>query len=200
MVILVASSALLSPALLRLFAGPFAGDQPLTLDVARMSLTLVFGQVLPLMVGLAISSWRPRLAGRLIVPARRGAMLLNVAFLALVLTAQYRIFLQIKAVSWVGMLTLLISCALIGWAAGGRDVGGRRAMSLTTAVRNNGVGMVIATGAFPGTPAVTAAMIYGLVGFLGSLLLALAWGRRGTRPEVSASPPPLAPAAVGTGS
>ena len=55
-------------------------------------------------------------------------------------------------------------------------------MSLTTAVRNNGVGMVIATGAFPGTPAVTAAMIYGLVGFLGSLLLALAWGRRGTRP------------------
>lgn len=197
MVILVASSALLSPALLRLFAGPFAGDQPLTLDVARMSLTLVFGQVLPLMVGLAISRWRPAVAGKLIVPARRGAMLLNVAFLALVLTAQYRILLQIKALAWVGMLALLISCALIGWAAGGRDAGGRRAMALTTAVRNNGVGMVIATGAFPGTPAVTAAMIYGLVGFLGSLLLALAWGRHGTRPQAPASS--LAPVTVSTG-
>ena len=198
MVILVVSSALISPALLRLFAGPLAGDKPLNLDVARMSLTLVFGQVLPLVAGLAISRWRPWLAGKLIGPARRLATLLNVAFLALVLTAQYRILLQIKPLSWLGMLTLLISCVFIGWAAGGRDAGGRKAMALTTAVRNNGVGMVIATGAFPGTPAVTAAMIYGLVGFLGSLLLALAWGRHGTRPQAPA--PPLAPVGVGTGS
>jgi BASS family bile acid:Na+ symporter len=70
-------------------------------------------------------------------------------------------------------------------------------MAVTTAVRNNGLGMVIATGAFPGTPAVTAAMIYGLVGFLGSLLLALAWGRRGAKPQ--ASPPPVAPIAIGAG-
>jgi bile acid:Na+ symporter, BASS family len=197
MVVLVATSALVSPALLRLFAGPLTGDKRLTFDVARTSLTLLLGQVMPLMVGLAVSHWRPRLADRLLVPARRGATLLNVAFIALVLTAQYRILLQIKALAWVGMLTLLVSCAFIGWAAGGRGAGGRKAMALTTAVRNNGVGMVIATGAFPGTPAVTAAMIYGLVGFLGSLLLALAWGRRAPGPQ--ASTPSLAPVAVTVG-
>jgi BASS family bile acid:Na+ symporter len=197
MVILVGTSALISPALLRAFASPLAGDRPLNIDVARMSLTLVFGQVLPLLVGLALSRWRPRLAGRLVAPARHGATLLNVAFLALVLTAQYRLLLQIKPLAWVGMLTLLVASAVIGWTLGGPAAGDRKAMALTTAVRNNGVGMVIATGAFPGTAAVTAAMIYGLVGFLGSLLLALGWGHRG--PEPSAPAPPVAPVTVGTG-
>jgi len=197
MVVLVGSSALISPALLRAFAGPLAGDQPLNINVARMSLTLVLGQVLPLLVGLGLSHWRPQTAARLVGPARRGATLLNAAFLALVLAAQYRLLLQIKPMAWIGMLTLLVSCAAIGWASGGADAGGRKAMALTTAVRNNGVGMVIATGAFPGTPAVTAAMIYGLVGFLGSLLLALAWGRRGAKPQAPVAP--VAPITVGAG-
>jgi BASS family bile acid:Na+ symporter len=194
MVILVGTSALLSPVLLRGFAGPLAGGRPLHIDVVRMSLTLVLGQVVPLLVGLGLGRWRPRLAGKLVVPARRGATLLNVAFLVLVLAAQYRLLLQLKPIAWVGMLALLVACAVIGWASGGPDAGGRKAMSLTTAVRNNGVGMVIATGAFPGTPAVTAAMIYGLVGFLGSLLLALAWGRRGG--SVKGYAPPAAPVGI----
>ncbi len=50
--------------------------------------------------------------------------------------------------------------------------------ALTTALRNVGVGLVIATGAFAGSPAVTAALAYGLFEVLGSLLLALAWGRQ----------------------
>jgi 4-alpha-glucanotransferase len=49
--------------------------------------------------------------------------------------------------------------------------------ALTTAVRNNGVGMVIATGTFAGTDAVTAAAVYGMVGVLGALVFAVWWGR-----------------------
>src|SRR5205085_2028398 len=83
--------------------------------VARVAVTVLLGQVLPLLAGLAVSRWRPGVAQRLVGPARRGAMLLNVAFLVLVLVAQYRILLQIKPMAWVGMLTLLVSCVVIGW-------------------------------------------------------------------------------------
>lgn len=199
MVVLVTSSAVLSPMLLRAFAGPLVGDRPLDIDVARMSLTLVLGQVLPLLAGLALGRWRPRVAARWVTPARQLATLLNVAFVGLVLTAQYRLLLQLKPLAWAGMLMLLVACVVIGWALGGPAAGGRKAMALTTAVRNNGVGMVIATGAFPGTPAVTAAMIYGLVGFLGSLLLAVAWGRRGRATENVAPPAAAMTVSVGTG-
>jgi hypothetical protein len=51
-------------------------------------------------------------------------------------------------------------------------------MTLTTSLRNVGVGLVVATGTFAGTPAVTAVVVYGLLEVVGSLLLALGWGRR----------------------
>ena len=53
--------------------------------------------------------------------------------------------------------------------------------------------LVIATGAFAGTAAVTAALVYGLLEVVGSLLLALVWARRqaasGVSPGVAAPVP-----------
>jgi bile acid:Na+ symporter, BASS family len=40
-----------------------------------------------------------------------------------------------------------------------------------------GVGLVIVTGSFAGTPAVTPALTYGILEVLGSLLVALWWRR-----------------------
>jgi BASS family bile acid:Na+ symporter len=54
-------------------------------------------------------------------------------------------------------------------------------MALTTSLRNVGVGLVIAAGNFAGTAAVTATLAYGIFEIIGSLLLALAWGRQGAR-------------------
>jgi BASS family bile acid:Na+ symporter len=66
-------------------------------------------------------------------------------------------------------------------------------MALTTSLRNVGVGLVIAPGSFAGTPAVTAALVYGLFEILGSLLLALAWARRAPASDhTPAGPPPAA--------
>src|SRR5262249_2416345 len=62
---------------------------------------------------------------------------------------------------------------------GGAGSDNRKAMALTTSLRNVGVGLVIATGSFSGTAAVTAAMAYGIFEIVGSLLLALRWGRAG---------------------
>lgn len=65
-----------------------------------------------------------------------------------------------------------------GRLLGGWDEGSRKTLSLTTALRNIAVGLVIATDAFAGTPAVTAVLAYGIVGVLGSLLIAWGWGRK----------------------
>jgi BASS family bile acid:Na+ symporter len=51
-------------------------------------------------------------------------------------------------------------------------------VALTTSLRNVGLGLVIVTGNFGGTPAVSAALAYGIVEVLGSLAVALWWGRR----------------------
>jgi hypothetical protein len=55
-------------------------------------------------------------------------------------------------------------------------------MTLTTSLRNVGLGLVIATGSFAGTPAVTAVLAYGLFEIVGSLLLALLWSQARTPP------------------
>jgi BASS family bile acid:Na+ symporter len=81
------------------------------------------------------------------------------------------------------MLGLLLASWAAGWLLGGSDAAGRKALTLTTSLRNVGVGLVIATGAFAGTPAVTATLAYGLFGVVGSLLLALWWGRRAAATE-----------------
>jgi BASS family bile acid:Na+ symporter len=75
------------------------------------------------------------------------------------------------------MLALLVASWAAGWLLGGPGCGNRRALTLTTSLRNVGVGLVIATGNFAGTAAVTAVLAYGVVEIGGSLLLALAWGR-----------------------
>ncbi len=46
-------------------------------------------------------------------------------------------------------------------------------MTLTTLLRNVGVGLVIATSNFPGTAAMTATLAYGLLEIAGSLLLTI---------------------------
>ena len=178
MIILAGLSPLLSPALLRLLVPLVSGGETAQVDVTRVAVTLLLGQVLPLLAGLAVHQWRPQVAARLLGPAEKGTKILNAAFLVLVLYAQFKSLLAIRLLGFVGMLILLVASVAIGWLTGGPGSGVRKAMALTTAVRNNGVGMVIATGSFAGTAAVTAAVIYGVVGLLGALVFAVWWGRR----------------------
>jgi BASS family bile acid:Na+ symporter len=84
------------------------------------------------------------------------------------------------------MLALLIGSWAFGWLLGGAGTEARKAMTLTTSLRNVGVGLVIASSAFAATPAVTAALAYGLFAVVGSLLLALAWTRRGAEISLNA--------------
>jgi BASS family bile acid:Na+ symporter len=75
------------------------------------------------------------------------------------------------------MLVLLAASLAVGWLLGGPLSPVRRALAVTTALRNVGPGLVIAAGAFAGTPAVTAVLAYGLFAVVGTFLIvrAVAW-------------------------
>ena len=147
----------------------------LRVDALRMFGTILVTQLLPLSSGLAMNHWRPDLAARLLKPAVAVGKILNVAAIGLILLAQARQLMDIRLIGILAMLLWLSFSLVLGWLAGGPQDTCRRAVALTTSIRNVGLGVVITTSAFAGTPAVTAVLAYGLVQLLGSLLLALWW-------------------------
>jgi BASS family bile acid:Na+ symporter len=179
MTILAITSAVIAPASLYLLLPWVAGTQAMTVDaVYRMMGTLIGIQLLPLGVGLGIRHFRPGMADRILGPALRLGKVLNVIAIVLVVAAYCDLLLEVRLMGLVGMLLLLMVSLAAGWFLGGRSVEHRKTLALTTSLRNVGVGLVIATDAFGGTPAVTAVLAYGIVGIIGSLLIARSWGLR----------------------
>ena len=178
MVILAGSSAILSPVLLRMLLPWVSGGEAPRIDLVAMLITLLGTQLLPLLLGLVVKHWRPQAADRLRPPLELLSKILNLSVVGLILVTQFPMLADIRMMAFAGMLALLAASLVIGWLAGtpGRD--NRRTMALTTALRNVGVGLVVVTGNFSGTPAVSAAMAYGIVEVLGSLAVALWWRRR----------------------
>jgi BASS family bile acid:Na+ symporter len=186
MAILAGSSALLSPLLLYVLLPWLSGGAAPTVDAAGMVSTLLITQLVPLLVGLVVNHWRPNLAARLVGPCELVSKLLNAVVLVVILTVQFPMLMEIKLTAFAGMLTLLIASLIIGWLAGASDHASRKTMALTTSLRNAGVGLVIATGSFAGTPAAFAVLAYGIVAVLGSLLAALWWGRQAAAQDARA--------------
>lgn len=186
MVILAGSSAVISPLLLQLLLPWISGGEAPRIDLPGMLGALLITQLLPLLCGLLVRHWRPQLADRLLDPLELVSKILNLGVAGLILATQFSMLLDIQLRGFVGMLILLVASLVIGWLAGGAGGDVRRTMALTTALRNVGVGLVIVTANFSGTPAVSAALAYGIVEVFGSLLVAFWWGRRAGK---ATSPP-----------
>jgi len=180
MVLLAGSSAVVSPLLLNALLPWLGGGTAARIDVLAMVGALLLTQLLPLLLGLVVRHRWGNIAERLTNPFELVSKMLNLSVLVLILATQYRTLADIRLPAFAGMLILLCGSLVIGWFAGAAKTESRRTMALTTALRNVGVGLVIVTGNFPGTPAVTAALSYGIVEVLGSLLLALWWRRLAT--------------------
>lgn len=180
MVALAASSAIIAPILLYFLLPLMSGSEGLTVDAVRIIGTLLVTQLIPLCVGVALRQWGPKLAARLQGPATLASKILNLLVVVLILIVQFHLLAEIRPRGFVGMLALLITSWAIGWLLAGSDRGIRKTMTLTTALRNVGVGLVIATGSFAGTAAVTATLAYGLFAVVGSLFLALTYSIRPT--------------------
>lgn len=188
MVILAGSSAILAPLLLAFLLPLFSAGETLRVDARAMVVTLLATQLLPLFVGLALRQWRPGLAARLLKPANRASVVLNLSAIGLIIAAQWSSLIAIRPMAFVGMLALVSASFAFGWLLSMPGGGNRTAMAITTSVRNVGVSLVIATGGFPGTPVVTATLAFGLFQTLVLALVAWGWGR-----APLAIPPPSIP-------
>jgi BASS family bile acid:Na+ symporter len=181
MIILAGSSAIVAPLLLRVLLPLIAGGQSGQLGLAKIAVTLLVTQLIPLCAGLGIRHWFPAAAARSHGPANRLSALLNLSVVILILIAQYRMLLAIRMRGVIGMLMLLTISLAIGWLLGRAE--DRKAMTFSTSIRNVGVGLVIAASAFPNSPAMTAILAYGLTQVLGSILIAYAWSHFKPAPQ-----------------
>jgi BASS family bile acid:Na+ symporter len=185
MAILAGSSALLAPLLLQgllplhlYFLPPLPPESPpLEIDVVRMVGTLLVAQFLPLCIGLGVRQWRPAIAARLKRPANLLSLVLNLLTFGVILTVQWGMLMGIPIRAYLGMLVLVLVSVGAGWLLGGPGSENRTAMTMATAVRNVGVSLVIATGSFAGTKAVTAATAFAIFQTIVMALVALGWGR-----------------------
>jgi BASS family bile acid:Na+ symporter len=178
MAVLAASSAVLAPPLLCILLPFLSSEEPLAIDSTRLAMTLLLTQLLPLCVGLAVRHWRPVLATRLQPSANAVGKYLIILALISVLAIHYQQLANIQLRGLLGMTMLLIASLVVGWLLSDACTATRRTLALVAGVRNVGVSLAIATNAFPGTPAVTAVLAFGLFGTAGSLAMAGWWSRR----------------------
>jgi BASS family bile acid:Na+ symporter len=177
MVMLAGSSAIAAPVLLHLLLPLMSGSETLQVDAAKIVITLLATQLVPLCLGLGVRHWLPRLATKLQKPANVASAILNLSLFGMILVVYFPLLAEIRLRGYLAMLALLVASWAAGWLLGGPGSDTRRALALTTSLRNVGVGLVIATSNFDGTAAVTAVLAFGIFEIVGSLLLALAWGR-----------------------
>lgn len=173
MVVLAMSSAIAAPLLLGIGLPYLATDTPLRIDSLKIAFSLLVIQMLPLVLGICLRHFQPAFSARLKPLALLLSKILNLVAIVLILVAQFPGLLQIQFRGFCGMIVLLVASALLGWVCGSRDVGPSRAMVVTTSLRDIAVGLVIAAGCFPGSPAMTAVVSYGLVSLLGTLLISV---------------------------
>jgi bile acid:Na+ symporter, BASS family len=176
MVILAATSAVLSPVLLGLLLARLLPANGLVVDSLAIARTLVISQILPLALGLTFSGLAPRVARRLAGPVGVAASLVLVVVIAMVLAGEFEWLRQIRSSSWIGMFLLMAASLSIGWLCGGPGRARRKALAVTTSARNAAVALVIVSGTFAGTAAVTSVVAYALASIVTtfgcSLLLA----------------------------
>jgi bile acid:Na+ symporter, BASS family len=184
MVVLATSSAIIAPLLLGFLLPLLAGNTALKINVFKIISTLLGAQLLPLCLGLMLRHYRPALAERLRKPASLLSLSLNLFLLTVIILVQFQTLADIHLRGYFGMLCLVVATLLAGRVVAKRaPKDATKSMVLTTSVRNVGVSLVIATGSFPGTAAITSATAYAIFQTVFIALVAMAWGRH--TPDVS---------------
>jgi predicted Na+-dependent transporter len=144
-------------------------------------------QFLPLTIGLGIHRWAPVGSEKIAGPLGAIANLLLLAVIALIVTKEYAMLATIQLRGWLGMLLLLAISLGIGWVCGGPGRRTRKAFAMTAGAHNAAVALVIVSGNFADTPAVTSVIAYALVSILGCLGIALAMGALPPEQDVTPS-------------
>ncbi|AGB39933.1 bile acid:sodium symporter family protein [Natronococcus occultus] len=139
-------------------------------------------QLVPLLVGLAVTSHYPRLANSLYPPVQRVSDYSFFSLLVLLLLVYFE-----DMIGLFGTGTLLVSIGivaaslLLGYVLGGPARTRREVLATTTAARNAAIALFIATTSFSDPNVLTIVLAFSFIGVVGSAGLARMWGRRTSR-------------------
>jgi BASS family bile acid:Na+ symporter len=177
MVILAASSAVVAPLLLSSLSRLITHGANLKIDTVKIVTTLLMTQFIPLGIGLLIRAKRPLIAEKLKKPANLLSAVLSLLVFALIIALQYRTLVEVRAKGYLEICILIFLFLAAGLVLGGQPIALRKAIGLTTAARNVGVALVIATASFPDTAAVTAVIVFAIFQTMILVLFALLLAR-----------------------
>jgi BASS family bile acid:Na+ symporter len=152
----------------------------------RFSFLVVFGVLmatitLPMALGVLVRHRWVNVAVAILRPMELVAELTGAVSLAFVTLAEWR---TIVGVGWKPLVAMVLACEvsmLLGYAAGSGEAVARRVTALGTSNRNIALALLVAVGAFGGTPVLGAVVANGLVLILLGLVHVAVW-RAGLRP------------------
>ena len=152
------------------------GEQRVNIDIFQMIQKILIAQLIPISIGMTIHSISPHLKEKLMkfVP-KIGQCLLVICIILIVavgakqmlgigLMAHLAIFFAVIISLFVGDLMML-----------GETKERRRSLGISTAIRNSALGLLIATGSFPGTDAVPVVLVFAIY----SMIVGFAYTLRG---------------------
>ncbi|WP_375690070.1 bile acid:sodium symporter family protein [Pseudooceanicola sp. LIPI14-2-Ac024] len=155
------------------------------IDPVQVAITVGFMLVLPLVLGVALNTYRPQVAARLRRPLQWLSMGIFVAFIVIALAANWAQFLA-YAGAIAGLVILHNALAMAGGYATATVARlspyDRRAVTIETGIQNSGLGLVLIFGFFGGLGGMAVvAAFWGIWHAISGIALAAVWGRTEAR-------------------
>jgi BASS family bile acid:Na+ symporter len=153
-----------------------------SIPVARILMTLVGFQLVPLLIGLLIADRAPALAAKLRRPLLLLFLLSVVSLLVILGPALGKAVTSVYGSRGIlAMAALVVLSVGTGWILGGPQGQHRRTLSIATGLRNVGTGAVIATATFPGTLVAPTVLTYFIIQVLVTLVFRVYFIRTASR-------------------
>ncbi len=169
MVVVALLSVVLTPLILGL-ALP-ESEKGIALDPMQIVQTLVIVQLIPISIGLAIRQRRPDWAERLLKIVPRIGQIGLVIGICLLLVSQSDQILSISLMTYPLLVLLAAFCLFTGdWMLTGETADKRRALAVSTAIRNIPLALLIASSSFPDSVAMPITLVFSVLTMVLSVL------------------------------
>lgn len=169
MVVVAILSVVLTPLILGL-ALP-KSEAGVQVDPMQIVQTLVTVQLIPISIGMAIRQWSPDWAGKLLKFVPRIGQIGLLVGVGLLLASQSEHILSISPLTYLVLVLLVVGCLFVGdWMLAGEPENKRRALAVSTAIRNIPLAFLIASASFPDSAVGPVTLVFSVLTMLLSVL------------------------------
>ena len=183
MVLVAFLSMVLTPLILTISIPKSVGG--VVLDPIQIAKTLIIVQLIPICIGMVVRHISPAWAQKLLKFVPRIGQIGLVVGVGLLFVQQGSQMLSIGFLAYVMMVFLVIVSLLVGdWILIGESTEKRRALAISTAIRNVPLAFLIATANFPDTIIGPVTLVFSAF----TMILSIVYGKLMVRREVQSQP------------